>query len=103
MVARYPENMVATPNGATWFSVIDLSNALFAILLYNQSWYKFAFTFWNRQYTFTQLLQGYHNAPVICHKNVNQMWDSLYDHDLTNVILYVHILVTGTMEPDCLD
>lgn len=53
VVAKFQEVMVAVSAGAQWFSVLDLSNAFFAIPLSSSTWHKFTFTFGNAQYTFT--------------------------------------------------
>lgn len=50
VVAKYPKVMAAIARGAKWSSVLNLSDALFAIS------HKLAFRFRGRQYTFTWAL-----------------------------------------------
>lgn len=45
VVAKYHEIMVAITSGVQWFSMLDLSNTFFSILLSPSRWYKLAFTF----------------------------------------------------------
>lgn len=46
IVEKYPEGLASIAHGATWFTLLDLSNAFFAIPLHPDSWYKFAFYVW---------------------------------------------------------
>ncbi|XP_067399163.1 protein NYNRIN-like [Emydura macquarii macquarii] len=87
IVAKYPEVMAKIAGGAKWFSVLDLSNAFFSIPVKKESWYKLAFTFNNRQLTFSRLPQGYHNSPSICHQEVAKIWKESPHQD--KVISYV--------------
>ncbi|CAM5111272.1 unnamed protein product [Natator depressus] len=80
VVAKYNEVMATIASGAKWFSILDLSNAFFYIPLDPSTWHKFAFTYRERQYTFSQLAQGLQNAPSICHCQVSNMW-STWKHD----------------------
>lgn len=67
VIAKYPEVMAQIDYGASWFMVLDLSNAFFALTLNPSCWYKFVFTVQNTQYMHKQLPQGFHNAPMLCH------------------------------------
>ncbi|XP_030076362.1 LOW QUALITY PROTEIN: uncharacterized protein LOC115481414, partial [Microcaecilia unicolor] len=80
-----------------WFSVIDLANCFFAIQLHPESQDRFAFTFQDKQYTFTRLPQGFHNSPTLCHLHVTQMLEKLGVQDRKYVHSYVDdILIVGS-------
>lgn len=87
IVAKFQEIKEMISSVGQWFSVPDLSNAFFSILLHKSVWYKFAFTFNNCQYTFIRVPWGFHNAPSICHKHVSKMWDGIAEKN--SVISYV--------------
>uniref|UniRef100_K7EZC3 ribonuclease H n=1 Tax=Pelodiscus sinensis TaxID=13735 RepID=K7EZC3_PELSI len=98
VVAKYHEILAQITNGARWFSVLDLSNAFFSIPLEQASWYKFAFTYKDQQYTFTRVPQGFHNAPTICHRAVSALWKTL--KYASNVISYVDDVLIATKDRD---
>lgn len=77
MAAKYPDIMVVTTRGSKWFSVLSLTSPSFAIPLHPESWHKFAFTLRGRQFAFTRVPPGFHNAPTICHTHVVRMWEKL--------------------------
>lgn len=62
IVAKYLEVLVSIAHGVTWFTVLDLTNAFFAIPVNRNHWYKFAFMFCSKQVTFTTLSLGYINV-----------------------------------------
>ncbi|GAB0187988.1 protein NYNRIN-like [Grus japonensis] len=76
-VAKYPDIMAAISQGSEWFSVLSLTSPSFAIPLHPESWHKFAFTLRGRQFAFTRVPPGFHNAPAICHAHVARMWEKL--------------------------
>ncbi|CAM4693454.1 unnamed protein product [Lepidochelys kempii] len=55
-----------------WHVMVDLANAFFSIAIAPQSQDQFAFTWKDRQYTFTVLPQGYKHSPTICHQLVSR-------------------------------
>ncbi|XP_061846216.1 uncharacterized protein LOC133624927 [Colius striatus] len=79
-----------------YFSVVDLSNASFAIPLATSSRALFAFTFRGQQYLFTRLPPGYHSTTSIVHRRVARMLSLLAPEDQPWVFSYVDdILITG--------
>ncbi|KAH1168648.1 hypothetical protein KIL84_013238 [Mauremys mutica] len=98
VVAKYQEIMATISAGAQWFSVIDLSNIFFYTPLHPELRYKFAFTFDNKQYTFSRVSQGFHNALSICHKSVTRMWNTIPEKN--KIISYVNdiLIATSTKE-----
>lgn len=79
-----------------YFSVVDLSNSSFAIPLAAGSMARFAFTFWDQQYLFARLPQGFHSTTSIVHQRVAQMLFQLDQGDKPWVLSYVDdILVAG--------
>lgn len=78
------------------FSVLDLSNAAFAIPLAASSRARFAFTFRGQQYLFTRLPQGFHSTPSIVHRRVDKMLSQLDQEDRAWVLSFVDdILIAG--------
>ncbi|OPJ68038.1 scavenger receptor class A member 3 [Patagioenas fasciata monilis] len=78
------------------FSVLDLSNAAFAIPLAAGSRARFAFTFRGQQYLFTRLPQGFHSTPSIVHRRVDEMLSQLDQEDRAWVLSFVDdILIAG--------
>ncbi|XP_065487646.1 uncharacterized protein LOC135986978 [Caloenas nicobarica] len=78
------------------FSVVDLSNAAFAIPLAASSRARFAFTFRDQQYLFTRLPQGFHSTPSIVHQRVDEMLSQLDQKDRAWVLSFVDdILIAG--------
>lgn len=51
-----------------WYTMVDIANAFFSILLHPDDRRYFAFTWLGLQYIFTMLMQGYLNSPTICHQ-----------------------------------
>ncbi|XP_064002645.1 uncharacterized protein LOC135176999 [Pogoniulus pusillus] len=84
-----------------YFSVVDLSNASFAIPLAAGSRASFAFTFRNRQYLFTRLPQGFHSTTSIIHRRVAQMLSQIDQGDSPWLFSYVDdILITGQTQKE---
>lgn len=78
------------------FSVVDLSNAAFAIPLAASSRARFAFTFRDQQYLFTRLPQGFHSTSSIVHQRVDAMLSQLDQEDRAWVLSYTDdILIAG--------
>ncbi|CAM2096098.1 unnamed protein product [Caretta caretta] len=94
VVAKFPEIMALITARVCWYSVLDLENAFFSIPLDQSCQHKFAFTYDNRQITFTRVSQGLHNAPSICHQHVAAMWKNLRYSDC--VISYVDDVLIAT-------
>uniref|UniRef100_A0A8C8SJ05 ribonuclease H n=1 Tax=Pelusios castaneus TaxID=367368 RepID=A0A8C8SJ05_9SAUR len=94
VVAKFQEIITAINAGAKWFSVLDLANAFFSIQVDKRDAYKLAFTFLDRQLTFSRLPQGFHNAPSICHKRVTQMWREMPQGH--RIISYVDDILIAT-------
>lgn len=99
VVANMPAMLSIVQESPRWFSVIDLANCFFAIPLHLESWNRFAFTFKGKQYTFTWVPQGFHNAPAIAHHHIVTMLQNLAGPDQERVVFYVDdILVWGDHE-----
>lgn len=50
-----------------WYAITYLANTLFSVPIAEEHWDQFAFTWQERQYTFTRLPQGWLHSPTICH------------------------------------
>ncbi|KAM6272618.1 protein NYNRIN-like isoform 1-T3 [Spheniscus humboldti] len=84
-----------------YFSVVDLANSSFAIPLAAGSRARFAFTFWDQQYLFTRLPQGFHSTTSIVHRRVAQMLSQLARGDQPWVFSYVDdILIAGKSQKE---
>lgn len=94
--------LIVTPNPKSrYFSVVDLSNASFAVPLAVSSRERFAFTFRGQQYLFTRLPQGFHSTTSIVHQKVKEMLFQLAQEDKPWVVSYVDdILITGTTQKE---
>uniref|UniRef100_H3A7L3 Gypsy retrotransposon integrase-like protein 1 n=1 Tax=Latimeria chalumnae TaxID=7897 RepID=H3A7L3_LATCH len=77
-----------------WFSVLDISNGFWSIPLHEDCQYKFAFTFQHTQYTWTCLLQGFHNSPSIFHFHMKVTLSSFSQPKL--LLQYVDDLLIAT-------
>lgn len=80
-VVKHPNIIAAISRGSEWFSVLSLTCPSFAIPLHPESWHKFAFTIRGRQFAFTRVPPGFHNAPAICHAHVVRMLEHLSHRD----------------------
>lgn len=96
-VAQDTTKLVSTLSPKSrYFSVVDLSNASFAIPLSEGSRARFAFTFRGQQYLFTRLPQGFHSTPAIVNQRVTQMLSQLGQGDQPWVISHIDdILIAG--------
>lgn len=84
--------------------MLDLFNAFIANPVHQKCWYEFAFTFRNKQFTFTCLPQGYSNSPAHYHKCVAAMWEKIPEKDHGFVVSYVDdILVMANTRVFALD
>lgn len=81
------------PPNATFFSVVDLSNAFFSIPVHPESQFWFAFNFNGRGYTFTRLCQGYCESPTIYNEALRQNLESLVLSPGTALLQYVDDLM----------
>ncbi|CAM4527541.1 unnamed protein product [Caretta caretta] len=90
--------MASIVGGAQWFSVLDLANAFFTVPLHWDIYYKFAFTFQEKQLCFARVPMGWNNAPIICHAHVAKMWEGMTESD--SVISYVDDILICTQTPE---
>lgn len=99
-IAKMPDLSKSFSPKAVWFTVLDIGNGFWALLLVRESQYRFAFTFQAVQFTGERLPQGYHNTPTIFHAQLEQVlsWFS----QLSLVFQYVDdiCLVTRMKEDD---
>ncbi|XP_065538038.1 uncharacterized protein LOC136015692 [Lathamus discolor] len=96
-VAQDTTKLVSTLSPKSrYFSVVDLSNASFAIPLSEGSRARFAFTFRGQQYLFTRLPQGFHSTTAIVNQRVSQMLSQLGQGDQPWVVSHIDdILIAG--------
>uniref|UniRef100_H3A7L4 Gypsy retrotransposon integrase-like protein 1 n=1 Tax=Latimeria chalumnae TaxID=7897 RepID=H3A7L4_LATCH len=71
-----------------------ISNGFWSIPLHEDCQYKFAFTFQHTQYTWTCLLQGFHNSPSIFHFHMKVTLSSFSQPKL--LLQYVDDLLIAT-------
>ncbi|XP_029968045.1 uncharacterized protein LOC115403325 [Salarias fasciatus] len=90
------------PSTATFFSVIDLSNAFFSVPVHPDSQYWFAFEFEGKPYTFTRLCQGYCESPTIYNAALRDSLSSLVLSPGSVLLQYVDdLLVCAPTEEQC--
>ncbi|CAM2105634.1 unnamed protein product [Caretta caretta] len=67
-----------------------------------EAWHKFAFTYNDKQYTFSRLPQGLHNVPSICHHHFSSIWSTLKNRN--QILSYMDdILMATTMKEENLE
>ena len=81
----------------TWFTVIDLANALFCLPLHPESQDLFAFTWKGQHLTYTRMPQGYRSTPTIFNSCVKQDLKNITVGRDTVIVQYVDdILISST-------
>ncbi|XP_056894864.1 uncharacterized protein LOC130529002 isoform X2 [Takifugu flavidus] len=89
-----PYTILSTvPPDATWFSVIDLSNAFFSVPVHPDSQFWFAFQFRGKGYTFTRMPQGYCESPTIYNQCLGASLASLQLQPGSALLQYVDDLL----------
>uniref|UniRef100_A0A3P8U399 ribonuclease H n=1 Tax=Amphiprion percula TaxID=161767 RepID=A0A3P8U399_AMPPE len=79
-----------------WFSVVDLSNALFSVPLDRESQDLFAFQYNGQMYTYTRLPQGFTNSPTLYSQALRASMTRCSPLINGQYLLYVDdILITG--------
>ncbi|XP_051242063.1 uncharacterized protein LOC127355326 [Dicentrarchus labrax] len=90
------------PSGAKWFSVVDLSNALFSVPVHPDSQFWFAFNFEGKAYTFTRLCQGYCESPSLYNQALSASLDPLVLTPGTALLQYVDdLLIAAPTQEQC--
>uniref|UniRef100_A0A3P8U1X8 ribonuclease H n=1 Tax=Amphiprion percula TaxID=161767 RepID=A0A3P8U1X8_AMPPE len=85
-----------------WFSVVDLSNALFSVPLDRESQDLFAFQYNGQMYTYTRLPQGFTNSPTLYSQALRASMTRCSPLINGQYLLYVDdILITGHTKQDC--
>lgn len=69
--------LAQVPPSATYFSVVDLSNAFFSVPVDPDSQFWFAFEFEGKMFTFTRLPQSYVEAPTIFNTALKESLEGL--------------------------
>lgn len=81
------------PLSATFFSVVDLSNASFSVPVHPDSQFWFAFYFGSHCYTFTRLCQGYCETSTIYHEALRRSLEPLALTEGTALLQYIDDLM----------
>ena len=85
-------SIIEKTNGKKWFTVIDLKDGYFQILLEPKDKFKTAFHFKNQLYQWTRMPQGFKNSPaifqMIMDKVLNHLIDIKCNVYLDDIIVY---------------
>lgn len=82
-----------------WYAGTDQASAFFIILIEEQSWNQFTFTWQGWQYTFTHLPQGYVPSPTICQWLGVEHLDHMEMSDDVKISYYIDdIMIQGPTE-----
>uniref|UniRef100_K7EW91 ribonuclease H n=1 Tax=Pelodiscus sinensis TaxID=13735 RepID=K7EW91_PELSI len=84
------------PSTATCFTVVDLCSAFFSIPIDQDSQYLFAFTYRERQYTWTRLPQGYTESPSLFSQILKKDLDDIVFPEKSVLIQYVDDLLLAS-------
>ncbi|XP_058617745.1 uncharacterized protein LOC131531182 isoform X1 [Onychostoma macrolepis] len=90
------------PQDATFFSVVDLSNAFFSVPVDKDSQFWFAFEFDGKGYTFTRMGQGYCDSPTLYNEALRRSLEPLTLTAGTALLQYVDdLFLAAKDEPTC--
>ena len=90
------------PSNSTYYTVVDLCSAFFRVPIDPESQFLFAFTYRDRQYTWTVLPQGYTVSPTLFSRALKDDLDDIFLSNKSTLVQYVDdLLICSTSKKAC--